>query len=101
MALFVIFEPPIGRMAFPAGKDERSGTQSRAWGPARFLSQFGKELLATEILPPPGYFCEACQNKGDTGASVCKCVKIGDLEIGTFALQSLCFDMDAHCWCTG
>jgi hypothetical protein len=29
MALLVIFEPPIGRLAFPAENHERSGNQSR------------------------------------------------------------------------
>lgn len=51
-------------------------------------------MLAAESLSPPGCFCEACQNKGDTGTSVRKRVKTGGLE-------SLCFDTDAHCWGEG
>jgi len=39
--------------------------------------------------------------KPDTGASVRIDVKTKDLETRCFALQSLCFDIDAHCWCGG
>ena len=89
MALSVIFDTPIGRLAF------------RAWGLARLPSQFGKELLPAEPLPHPRCFCEACQNKGDAGASVYKRVKTEDLETSPSALQGLSFDTDAHYWCRG
>jgi hypothetical protein len=52
-----------------------------------------------EAIPPPGCFCEACQNKGLAGATVRKRVKTKDLETRRFVLQSLCFDMDANCGC--
>jgi hypothetical protein len=45
----------------------------------------------------PGCFCEEYQNKGVASARVRKSVKTRDLEIDNFALQSLCFDIDAHC----
>ena len=90
----------LGYSCFPSlPSRSRRGISPPSW--PRSPSQFGKELLPAKSLPHPRCFCEACQNKGVAGASVRKRVKTRDLETDYSALQNLCFDMDAHCWCKG